>query len=185
LRETGTAAHAPAVGRGWPRSYVGKDAEYLLDLACHKPTRFLDEYCNWLDQNRHLPLSVTTVHRIFKRGGLHVKQVQKIAAERNPMYRAAFICTIGQYNAHCLVAIDEMSKDDCTYARMWGRAPAGVRIEKHDPFVRGRRFSTCAALALDEGIVASRVVEGLFDQQRFIEFLCDDVVCMRRFHSYC
>jgi transposase len=86
LRETRTAAHAPAVGRGWPRSYVAKDAEYLLNLARHKPTRFLDEYCNWLDQNRHLPLSVTTVHRIFKRGGLRVKQVQKIAAERNPMH---------------------------------------------------------------------------------------------------
>jgi hypothetical protein len=86
---------------------------------------------------------------------------------------------------HCLVAIDEMLKDDRTYARMWGRAPAGVPIEKHDPFVHRRRFSTCAALALDKGIVALRVVEGLFDQQRFVEFLRDDVVCMRCFHSYC
>jgi transposase len=175
-RLTGTVAHRPAVGRGRHRSYVRADADYLLTLARNKPTRFLDEYRDWLDKYRHLSLSVTTLHRVFERAGLRVKQVQKLASERDPQRRAAFIREVGQYPANYILAIDEVSKDERTYARLWGRAPIGERVEKHDPFVRGRRFSMCAALVLDEGIVASRVVEGSFDRQRFIEFLRDDVV---------
>ena len=33
-----------------------------------------------------------------------------------------------------------------------------------------------AAMALGEGIVAARVVEGSFTKQTFMEYLCDDVV---------
>ena len=36
-----------------------------------------------------------------------------------------------------------------------------------------------AALALNEGIVAVKVVEGSFDQKMFMEYLCDDVVSLK------
>lgn len=41
-----------------------------------------------------------------------------------------------------------------------------------------------AALALDEGIVASRVLEGSFTHDTFIEYLCDDVVRFEIFILY-
>ncbi|KIM88967.1 hypothetical protein PILCRDRAFT_61686, partial [Piloderma croceum F 1598] len=40
------------------------------------------------------------------------------------------------------------------------------------------QFSMVAALALDEGIVATKVVEGSFVQKTFVEYLRDDVLPM-------
>jgi hypothetical protein len=46
---TGSVAKAQAIGRGRPRSLLHFDAAYLLRLARHKPTLFLDEYAHRLE----------------------------------------------------------------------------------------------------------------------------------------
>ena len=56
---------------------------------------------------------------------------------------------------------------------------AGVRVEKHDLFVRKCRLSMLAAIALDKGIIASRVVEGSFTRVMFLEYLCNNLVSPR------
>jgi transposase len=173
---TGSVAKAQAIGRGRPRSLLRRDCDYLLQLARYKPTLFLDEYSRRLEQFRQLSVSMTTIHRTLERAGLNVKHVQKMASERDPTLRADFIRRIGEYPAHYLISIDEVSKDDRTYTRLWGRAPVGQRVEQHDPFVRKRRYSMLAGLVLDEGIISSRVLEGSFTHDTFLEYLRDDLV---------
>lgn len=73
---------------------------------------FLDEYTQQLQQNRELSVCITTIHRTLEHAGLNVKHVQKMAAERDPLLRADFIRQIGQYPAHYLLSINEVSKDD-------------------------------------------------------------------------
>ena len=80
------------------------------------------------------------------------------------------------------MCLDEVSKDDRTYARLWRRSRTGTRVEHHAPFVCKRQFSMVAMLALDEGIVAAKVVEGSFIRQTFIEFLRDDVASLCSHH---
>ncbi|KAJ7931930.1 hypothetical protein B0H13DRAFT_1593838 [Mycena leptocephala] len=41
-----------------------------------------------------------------------------------------------------------------TYARLWGRPAVGEHVGVYNPFVRKRRFTAIAALALDKGIIA-------------------------------
>ena len=143
---TGSVAKAQAIGCGCPRSLIRRDCDYLLRLARHKPTLFLDEYSKCLEQFRSLLVSLATIHRSFKHAGLNIKHVQKMARERDPFLHANFINHIGQYPAHYLISIDE---------HLWGRALVGERVEQQDPFVRKRRYSMLAGLALDEGIIAS------------------------------
>ena len=57
------------------------------------------------------------------------------------------------------------------YTRLWGRAPIGKWVEQHDPFVHRCRYSMIAALALDEGIIVSRVVEGSLRHDTFLKYL--------------
>lgn len=152
------------------------DVQYLLRLAHHKPTLFLDEYQQRLKTYHLLSLSMATIHRELQRAGLSVKRVQKMALERDPMKCADFIWRISQYPATYLITLDEVSKDNCTYARLWGRAEVGVRVEIHQPFVWKRRFSMLAGMALDQGIIAVQVVEGSFSGDLFLKYLQDDVV---------
>lgn len=175
-RDTGSVAKAQAIGRGRPRSLLKQDAEYLLRLARHKPTLFLDEYQHQLTRYRHLPVCLTTIHLTLERAGLSVKHVQKLASERDPVLRADFIRRIARYPTDYLICIDEVSKDNRTYSRLWGRTPRNTPAEQHNPFVRKQWLSMVAGLALDEGIVAARVVEGSFTKQTFMEYVRDDVV---------
>jgi transposase len=46
--DTGSVAKAQAIRHGHPRSLLHSDAAYLLRLARHKPTLFLDEYAHRL-----------------------------------------------------------------------------------------------------------------------------------------
>jgi len=91
FRRIGTVAKADAIGRGRPRKILLVDTQYLVRLAHHKPTLFLDEYRDRLERYRLLTVSMATIHRTLERAGLNVKQVQKMALERNPMLRADFI----------------------------------------------------------------------------------------------
>jgi hypothetical protein len=175
-RLTGTVARTPAIGRGRPRLLAQSDAQYLLALAHHNPTLFLDEYHDRLDRYRYMPTSMATIHRTFERARLSVKCVQKMAAERDPIKRADFTRRIGQYPTNYLISIDEVSKDDRTYGQLWGRLGVGHRTEAHQPFVRKHRFSMVAALSLDDGIFGSKVVEGSFQRETFLDFLRDSVV---------
>ncbi|KAJ7712084.1 hypothetical protein B0H16DRAFT_1272543, partial [Mycena metata] len=119
-RETGSVTRAPANGRGRPRLLAEQDANYLIRLARHKPTVFLDEYRERLQRYRHLPASLATIHRTFARARMSLKRIQKMAAERCPLKRADFSRHISIYPVHYLLCIDEVSKDDRTYARLFG-----------------------------------------------------------------
>ena len=110
--QTGSVAKQAAIGRGRPRTLLRRDCDYLLRLARYKPTLFLDEYSQRLEQYRALSVSLATIHRSLERAGLNVKHVKKIEAERDHLLRAEFIRCIGQYHAKYLVSIDEVLKDD-------------------------------------------------------------------------
>jgi len=119
---------------------------------------------------------MSTVHHELARAGLNVKHVQKMASERDPILCADFVRRISQYSATSLLVLNEVSKDNRTYARLWGRSKRGSRVKIHQPFVRKRRFSMLATMALDEGIIASQVVEGSFTRDLFLQYLRDDLV---------
>lgn len=178
---TGSVAKAQAIGRGRPRTLVEADADYLVRLARHNPTHFLDEYNKRLARYRHLPTSLATIHRTFTRARMNVKKIQKMASERCPFSRANYSRRISIYPASYLISIDEVSKDDRTYARIFGRSEIGTRAEVSQPFVRKRRLTGVAALALGKGIIGAKVVEGSLCRESFVEFLRDSVVC----HSRC
>ncbi|KAJ7915733.1 hypothetical protein B0H13DRAFT_1511843, partial [Mycena leptocephala] len=107
FRVTGSIARTPARNPGRPRLLQTADANFLLHLAKHKPTIFLDEYSRYLERHRHLPASILTVHRTFERAGLNVKCVQRLASERDPLQAGIFLHRISAYPAHYLVSTDE------------------------------------------------------------------------------
>jgi len=166
-----TMAKAQAIGRGRPRKAIPGDIRYLIRLAHHKPTLFLDEYQSRLNRYQLLLLSMTTVHHKLRRAGLSIKRVQKLASKRDPIKRANFIRRIAQYPASYIIALDEVSKDDRTYAQLWGCSERGIHVVVRQPFVHKHRFSMLAGMVLDEGIVAAQVVEGSFNRDLFLTFL--------------
>ena len=114
---------------------------------------------------------MTTIHRELHMAGLSIRRVQKLASEQDPIKWANFIHRIAQYPASYIIALDEVLKDDWTYAHLWGCSERGTHVEVSQPFVRKHHFSMLAGMVLDEGIVAAQVVEGSFNRDLFLTFL--------------
>jgi transposase len=50
-RLMGSVTKVQAIGRGRPRKLIHPNCQYLLSLARHKPSFFLDEYARRLEDN--------------------------------------------------------------------------------------------------------------------------------------
>lgn len=169
-RETGDVVKPNHHIKGKIRLLECEDIQYLLELVRDNPDYFLDELLDLLETNRFISVHYTTIHRELERAGMSTKKLTRIAIERNEHRRAEFVGHMAQYRPEQLGFMDEVSKDERTTGRRYGRARRGRRAVKKQVFVRGRRTSTDALLTLD-GILAGVVVEGSMTKDMFLEFL--------------
>ena len=147
-----------------------EDIEYLLELVHDNPNFFLDELVSLARANRFISVHFTTIFNELERAGMSRKKLKCIASERNEELGAVFLVRMCQYATTEIGFIDEVSKDERTFGRYYGRLSRGKRAHAHQPFVRGRRLSLEALLTLD-GIVACTAVEGS-DQHETLLNIC-------------
>ena len=167
----------PITLSGRPRGLHRDDIHYLLQLVRQNPDYFLDELLNLLKTNRFISVHYTTIHDELQRAGVSHKRLQRIALERNEILRAGFISRMAQFSPEELGFIDEVSKDERTVGRRYGRSKRGTRARKSHPFVRGRRTSTVGVLSVD-GFVAGTSVEGSLTKASFLQWM--ELVVVRR-----
>jgi transposase len=115
-----------------------EDVQYLLRLVRQNPDYFLDELLNMLKTNRFISVNYVTIHRELERAGISTKKLKRIAQERDEPRRANFVGRMAQYAPEELGFLDEVSKDNRTPHRRYGRSKKGRRAEKRQPFVRGQ-----------------------------------------------
>jgi len=168
--ETGDVVRHTDGVKGRPRLLHYSDVDYLKRLIRHRPDWFLDELQYLLQTNRFIAVHFTTIHRELVRAGISRKKIKKIASERNENLRADYIAQMAQYSPEQLGFLDEVSKDERTFARARGRSRKGTRAVQKGVFVRGRRFSATGLLTLD-GMISNTVVEGSMNRALFLEYL--------------
>ena len=134
------------------------------------PDYFLDELLRMLKTNRFISVHYTMIHDELIRSGVSRKRLQRIALERNEALRANFIARMAQYSPKELGFIDEVSKDERTVGRHYGRSRRGTRARKSQPFVHGRRTSTVGIFSVD-GFVEGTSVEGLLTKASFLHWM--------------
>jgi transposase len=169
-RETGLVKKETFGIRGRPRLLHHDDVQYLIRLVHHRPSWFLDELLDLLEDNRFISVHFTTIHRELVRAGMSRKKLRRIAKERNENVHANFIRRMAQYEPDQLGFLDETSKDERTVMRRNGWAKRGRRAEMQGIFVRGRRLSAEGLLTTD-GMLATLIVEGSMTRQKYLEFL--------------
>ncbi|KAF5336755.1 hypothetical protein D9758_016379 [Tetrapyrgos nigripes] len=112
---------------GHPCTLNMEDHQYLLMLVNHNPEWFLDELHDLMDENQHIAVHFTTIHRKLKHAGISVKDLQIIAQEWNPDCQADYCSTVARFQPKQLIFLGEMSKDKQTMQRRKGQARKGVR----------------------------------------------------------
>jgi transposase len=174
-RSTGDVVTETASNAGRHRKLDCEDIQYLIRLIRNNPDFFLDELLHLLKTNRFISIHYSTVHAELLRCGISRKRLQKIAKERNKDLHADFISRMAQFNPEELGFIDEVSKDERTVGRRFGRAKKGKRAPQSQPFVCGRRTSTVGVLTT-EGFVSGLAVEGSLTKAVFLHWMEHSVV---------
>jgi transposase len=141
-RETGDVVKPNTNRRGRPRILDHEDVQYLLCLVADNPDYFLDELLHLLKTNRFISIHYSAIHDVLERAGVSRKKLKRIAIKRNEERRAQFVERMAAYAPEQLGFLDEVSKDERTPARHYGRSRKGRRAVKKQVFVRGRRTST-------------------------------------------
>jgi transposase len=174
-RTTGDVVTDRPERRGHVRGLNRDDVQYLLRLVRQNPDYFLNELLRLLKTNRFISVHYTTIHQELSRAGVSCKRLQRIALERNEPLRAQFIARMAQFDPDELGFIDEVSKDERTVGRRYGRSKRGTRTRKSQPFVRGRRTSTVGVLTVD-GFASGTAVEGSLTKVALLHWLEFSVV---------
>jgi transposase len=174
-RATGSVIPPKSYLQGRPRALDRGDLDYVTEIIRAKPTRYLREMQTLLVNNRGIDAPISTLQDSLERLGITHKKLNKAASERDYDLRAEFQFRMGEYHSPQLVFLDESSKDDRMYSRLYGRAAASDRAVEPAPFIRGDRYSLLPAMSVD-GIFTAAVVKGSFNRRRFVRFLEDDLV---------
>ena len=138
--------------------------------------KMLSIFCAWHDTSQQHFLMSTTFIRLWSVLAWISSRCRRWLLRERSHLTSWIHLPYWPIPAHNLLSIDEVSKDNCTYTRLWGRAPIGQHMEQHDPFVWKQQYSMIAALALDEGIIAAWVAWRVI-HNTFLEYLRNDVVC--------
>lgn len=160
---------------GRPRTLSMTDQGYLRSVLRARPTLFLDELTDILEQERGVVVSTSTVCRTLARTNITHKSVAEEASERNERLRAAWIAQWGRYLAPCFAWLDESGVDDQSNNRPKGWAESGHACIRSTSFNRGVKYSVLPVLTTD-GIVAVEIFKGAVDKDIFIRFLRQQVV---------
>ncbi|KAK0437099.1 uncharacterized protein EV420DRAFT_1280899 [Desarmillaria tabescens] len=118
FRLTGDVTKEQALSHGHPRKLLAANIAYLLSLAWHNPSKFLDEYQERLQHYHNITVCLTTINHAFEDACYSVKKITKMVKEKCSYKCASFIRCIAKYPASYLVAMDEVLKDDHTYSQM-------------------------------------------------------------------
>jgi transposase len=188
--EFGAVTRPPSPLRGRTRIISRVVLEAIRIIYKSTPEIYLDELQFWLAIHHDIAISVSALQQNLEDAGLTRKILHKIAVERDEVLRAKWRENITQNfsgTGNEFVFADEISKNDHSTARRYGRALAGERADFHDVFVRGDRYSLVAAMS-KKGYIAAEVVPGSFDSFDFFDFIAEQVVspfdCHAKVHSY-
>ena len=91
---------------------------YAVGLIMERPTLFLEEVCQELQEALGISVSPLIICRLLKSYGITRKKVRQIASQRCDVLRGAFLAQCFMFTADKFVWIDETGSDTRNYARV-------------------------------------------------------------------
>lgn len=161
---------------GRARKLSNGDEEALFEYLLSQGWRQQDELVWWLYNERGVHINQSTLSRIFRRRGWTRKELQRISLNRSDELRRAYIDDIRQFGAQDLIFIDESIFNEKTGWRHHAYAPIGHEARYETDIQRGKTWSICAAMPLDDWLPCTGIKEGYYRAENFIHWLQNHLI---------
>jgi len=160
--------------RGWRRLSYTKldqnDVDFIKNLLMEHPELYLDEIKLKLAQIRGRIVSILTIWRAMKACGLHRAKLEIVAYEASLSRQAEFVLRVARFEMNQLVFVDEMHSNNRSLERKYGWAMAGRKPVKVGFYLRGKKYSSVAAMCSD-GLLTYQACRGAFNAVSFTSFI--------------
>jgi transposase len=156
---------------GRARKLSSADEEALLHYLLREGWQQQQEMVWWLYHERDVLVNCSTVSRMLKRRGWSRKELRRISQARSKDLRQSYLDDIRQFAAEDLVFIDESIFNEKTGWRHYAYAPIGDEARYNADIQRGRTWSICAAMTLDDWLPCTGIKQGYYSTADFCLWL--------------
>ena len=147
----------------------------MLERLIDVPSLYTDEIALYLWDRFDVWVDRSTISRSLKRLDSTRKQMQTVAAQRDPELRDDWLRRLCGWRADQLIFVDESAAMERTALRKWGWAPRGQLARQSVPLKRSERWSILPAYGLD-GYLGWLIRQGSITAESFNEFIRETVL---------
>jgi transposase len=134
------SADAPRNRSGRPRSITERMGDAFQQFLLEVPGSSVEELVEFLRKNFGTPSTPSTISRYLKSIGWSKRKPRRVAKERNPDLRDAYLHKLSYFHSYHLVYVDESGCDKRIGFRRTAWAPIGVTPVQIAKFHRGQRY---------------------------------------------
>jgi transposase len=134
-----------------------------------------DEMVHWLELERGVSVSRSTVCRLLKAEGWTHREIKRISRTQNQELRTLYKQRMRRYPAEDVIHLDESIFNEATGWRYRGYGPIGDEARYSDDIRRGKTWSICAVLTVD-GLLCKEIRKGYFKAEDFLAFIEDTLI---------
>ena len=168
LAVTGTVA--PSLKRNGPIGILTPYNDSLMSSILNKPTTYLHELQQYLEDAHGVITSLPTISRHLKKMGITRKKVKGLAEQQTESVRLSFMAEMSVFEPSMLIWLDETGCDKRNAARQYGYCLRGLTPRTYTFKSGGRRYTQIMAMSTC-GIEDVYVTEGNMDGDRFLKYV--------------
>jgi len=148
-------------------------ANYLIELLAADADYYLEELQHQLLIEYEIYASLSTISRCIKGQEFSRKRLQRHAAQRDSIARAAYWLEMAVFDADQLVFVDESAANERSAERKWGWSPRGLPAIVSRTLHRSQCWSILPALTVEGYLERTLITQGSIDGDLFYRWLQD------------
>lgn len=152
------------------------DEEALLEHLKYDGWKELGEMVYWLEYERGVTVSRSTVSRLLERNSWNKKKLEVISSNRSDQARRLYLQDIERFPVEDLIFLDETIFDEKTGWRSKGWAPIGDPARYKTSRSRGKTHACLAAISVDGWLPCYSIIQGYYNKEAFADWLREELL---------
>ena len=162
--------------RGRRKTMALADEDAMLQYLLTFGWRTQEELVYWLEQERDVEVSRSTISRTLKRRGWNQKELRRISMTQSEALRHAFLQDMSNFEDRDLVFLDESIFNEKTGWRHRAYAPVGHEARYVANVRRGDTYAIIAAMTLNGWLPCTAVKKGYYSKELFVDWLKEHLI---------
>ena len=169
-QETGTVLSIQGYHSTTTKKLSLQDQCLIIEAPCDNPFLYLHELQHLVHLSSGTIFSLATVHNFLHKQRFSRHKLSVRALQRKEWQRSLFLSEIALLDPDMFIFVDESGTDKLLSLRRYGYSLQGTHAVTEKRLVRGKRFSSIAAICID-GVIDVDITSESVNGDKFCHFI--------------